>query len=212
MRLGAVSAGKLVFALLPGLVTASGAALLSEAQLVTALQRGGYVILMRHASSPGTPPNPTQADAENIRHERQLDASGRASAQAMGTAIRRLRIPVGKVLSSPAFRAVQTARSAQLPSPQTFDELGEAGKSTGSDKGSPRGAWIRSRVAQVPGLGTNTIIITHFPNITEAFANDATNLAEGEALIFRPDGRGGAWLVGRVKIEDWPKLATAEAE
>ena len=130
----------------------------------------------------------------------------------MGTAIRRLRIPVGKVLSSPAFRAVQTARSAQLPSPQTFDELGEAGKSTGSDKGSPRGAWIRSRVVQVPGLGTNTIIITHFPNITEAFPNDATNLAEGEALIFRPDGRGGAWLVGRVKIEDWPKLATAEAE
>ena len=212
MRFGAMSAGKLVLALLPGLVAAAGAALLSEAQLVTALQRGGYVILMRHASSPGTPPSPTEADADNIRHERQLDASGRASAQAMGTALRRLRIPVGKVLSSPAFRAVETARLAQLPSPQTFDELGEAGKSTGSDQGSTRGAWIRSRVAQGPGLGTNTIIITHYPNITEAFANGATNLAEGEALILRPDGRGGASLVGRVKIEDWPKLATAEAE
>jgi hypothetical protein len=75
-----------------------------------------------------------------------------------------------------------------------------------------RGAWLRSRVAQGPGPGTNTVIITHFPNITEAFAEEATDLVEGEALIFRADGRGGVSLVGRVKIDDWPKLTAAKEE
>jgi len=202
----------LVLSLLTGLAFAAGTPLFSGKQLVAALQRGGYVILMRHASSPGSPPDPAQADVENIKHERQLDAGGRASAQAMGEVIRRLRIPVGEVLSSPSYRAVETARMAQLPSPQTFDELGEVGKSMGRDQGGKPGAWLRSRVSRGPKSGTNTVIITHYPNITEAFANDATNLAEGEALILRPDGRGGASLVGRVKIEDWPKLTAAKTE
>ena len=202
----------LVLSLLTGLAFAAGTPLFSGKQLVAALQRGGYVILMRHASSPGSPPDPAQADVENIKHERQLDAGGRASAQAMGEAIRRLRIPVGEVLSSPSYRALETARLAQLPSPQTFDELGEAGKSMGPDEGGRRGAWIRSRVSRGPKPGTNTVIITHYPNITEAFADQATDLAEGEALILRPDGRGGASLVGRVKIDDWPKLTTAKTE
>jgi len=202
----------LVLSFLTGLAFAAGAPLFSGKQLVAALQRGGYVILMRHASSPGNPPDPAQTDVENIKHERQLDAGGRASAQAMGEAIRRLDIPVGEVLSSPSYRAVETARMAQLPSPQTFDELGEVGKSMGRNQGGKPGAWLRSRVSRGPKSGMNTVIITHYPNITEAFANDATNLAEGEALIFRPDGRGGASLVGRVKIEDWPKLTAAKTE
>jgi phosphohistidine phosphatase SixA len=130
----------------------------------------------------------------------------------MGEALRRLRIPVGEVLSSPSYRALETARLAQLPRPLTVVELEEFSKSTGRDTGAARGAWIRSRVEQDPKPGTNTVIITHYPNIMEAFAEQATALAEGEGLIFRPDGRGGASLVGRVKIDDWPKLPTAGTE
>lgn len=202
----------LMIALLPGLALAASVPLFTGKPLVAALQRGGYVILMRHASSPGTPPDPAQADVENIKHERQLDAAGRASAQAMGAALRRLRIPVGDVLSSPTYRALQTARLAQLPSPQTREELGDAGKSMGREKSDERGAWLRLRVGRGPKPGRNTVIITHYPNITEAFKDEATDLAEGEALIFQPDRRGGASLVGRVKIEDWPKLASAKGE
>jgi phosphohistidine phosphatase SixA len=209
---GLLSRRTVLLSLLPALAFAAGAPLFSGRQLVVALQRGGYVILMRHARSPGGPPDPAQADAGNIKHERQLDAGGRAAAQGMGNALRHLRIPVGDVLSSPTYRALETARLAQLPSPQTFDELGDPGKSLGPDEVSKRNAWLRSRVAQAPKPGTNTFIITHYPNISEAFADDATDLAEGEALILRPDGRGGASLAGRVKIEDWPKLVTAKVE
>jgi hypothetical protein len=35
----------------------------------------------------------------------------------------------------------------------------------------------------------------------------AAGLADGEALVFRPDGHGKASFVARVKIEDWPQLS-----
>jgi len=211
MRLRAPSSRKPILALLTALalcIAATGP-LLEGKQMTAALDRGGYVILMRHANSPGMPPDPAQSAPDNVKHERQLDETGRASARTMGDAFQRLRIPVGEVLSSPTYRALETARLAQFPAPQTFPELGEAGSSMSSDAAGTRGAWLRSRVAQVPKPGTDTVIITHYPNIKEAFASDAEDLAEGEALIFRPDRHGAASLVGRVKIEDWPKLVSA---
>jgi hypothetical protein len=49
---------------------------LEGAALVRALERGGYVVVMRHASSPSDPPAKDSADAENTRDERQLDEKG----------------------------------------------------------------------------------------------------------------------------------------
>ena len=54
--------------------------------------------------------------------------------------------------------------------------------------------------------GKNTIIVTHYPNITEAFPQAAAGLADGEALILHPDGRGSAALVARLKIGEWSGL------
>ena len=198
---------KLILALLPAfaLYVAAAEPYLRGTQLTAALERGGYVMLMRHASSPGMPPDRAHAEPDNLKQERQLDEAGRASARAMGDAFRRLRIPVGEVLSGPTYRALETTRLAQFPAPQIFDELGDAGNSM-SPAAWTRGAWLRSRVAQVPKPGTDTVIVTHYPNIKEAFASDAGDLAEGEALVFRPDSHGTASLVGRVKIDDWPRL------
>ena len=179
---------------------------LSGKDLAAALQRGGYVIVMRHASSPLTPPDPAQADPDNLQHERQLDEGGRASARALGAAFHRLRIPIGQVLSSPTYRALETARLADLTPPHTYPQLGDAGQSMALDPNGTRGGWLRGKVGQPPTAGTDTLIITHAPNIREAFPTDGADLADGEALIFRPDGRGGASLAARVKIQDWPIL------
>ena len=127
----------------------------------------------------------------------------------MGVAFRRLRIPVGAVLASPTFRALQTAELARFPTPRTHDDLGETDRSMSSDLIAARTGWLRALVTQSPRHGTNTVIVSHYPNITAAFARDAKDFNEGEALVFRPDGHGGAALVGRVKIEEWPALASA---
>jgi len=188
---------------------AAGSASLTGKDLTAALQRGGYVILMRHASSPGTPPDPAQADPENPRHERHLDETGRTSARAMGDAFHRLRIPIAQVLSSPTYRALETVRLADFGPVQSYDQLGDTGQNMAPESSSTRGGWLRGKVAQAPRAGTDTLIITHAPNIREAFPSEGADLAEGQALIFRPDGHGSASLVARVKIQDWPRLAAA---
>jgi len=58
----------------------------------------------------------------------------------------------------------------------------------------------------VPIDGKNRVIVTHFPNITEAFGQSAAGLADGEALILKPDGRGGVTVVTRLKIDEWAAL------
>lgn len=180
---------------------------LSKADLVAAPQQGGYVILMRHASSPGATPNAAHANADNPQLERQLDEQGQASARAMGDAFRRLKIPIGKVLSGPTYRALATLKLAKLGPPRTFPELGPAAQSVSADDSGKRAAWLKAETAEQPSAGTNTLIVTHYPNIAEAFTRESDRLAEGEALILRPGKGDRASLVARVKIDEWTSLA-----
>ncbi|MEO8071042.1 MAG: hypothetical protein ABI652_06545 [Acidobacteriota bacterium] len=177
---------------------------LSTDALIKALQQGGHVIVMRHASSPRDTPSKETANPDNPNLERQLDAAGRTSAVAMGDALRALKIPIGEVLTSPTYRALETIRLARLPAPRPYDELGDGGQSM---QGVPesQGAWLRDKVLQSPS-GTNTLIVTHLPNLTRAFPDSGSAIADGEALIFRPNGKGPTALVGRVKIDEWPNL------
>ena len=69
---------------------------------------------------------------------------------------------------------------------------------------------IFERAATVPRAGTNTVLITHTPNITAAFGDKAKDIKAGETMVFQPDGKGGTSLVARVTIDEWPKLAAAQ--
>jgi phosphohistidine phosphatase SixA len=170
--------------------------------LVKALRQGGYVVVMRHTRSPQQPPAQTEAEPDNLNRERQLDDVGRQSAAAMGAAVKALRIPVGDVWSSPAYRALQTVRLAGLPTPKIADPLGDRGQSMQAAN-DDQSAWLKARAAQAPPPGTDTLIVTHYPNIAAAFGEAASGVADGEAIVFRPAGDGRLNIVGRIKIEDW---------
>lgn len=179
------------------------------ADLVNALRNGGYVIVMRHATSPGTPPDAATADPDNKKLERQLDEVGRTNSIAMGRALKGLRIPVGNVQSSPTFRALETAKYAQLGTPEQIPELGESNEAMAKGKAAISTAqvtWLRKRVEQPP-LVTNDFVITHMPNITAAFP-DVKNVNDGESLVF---GQGGM-LVARVPMSQWPVLVKQYAK
>jgi phosphohistidine phosphatase SixA len=183
-----------------GLVVAAAAQMLSGAALVKSLQGGGYVIVMRHASSPGVVPDKPNPD--NVPPERQLDDKGRSTATAMGEALLRLKIPIGEVMTSPTYRARETARLARLPNPRSAAELGEGPQSMKGTVAPAQTEWLQKKVKELP-RGTNTLLITHVPNITAAFPDDTPAAVEGEAFVFGSDGKGGARVVGRIKIEEW---------
>lgn len=204
MRLGSGVAAALAVLAATGAAQAQAP---SASDLAQALRRGGYVVVMRHASSPRTRPSAAEADPANVDHERQLDAAGRKAATEMGAALKALRIPIGSVWTSPAYRARLTASLAGWSSPVVAQALAEADPGMQAAGGSTQATWLKAKTNEAPAAGTDTILVTHFPNISGAFGSAAAGLAEGEALIFRPNPQGAAEFVGRVKIDVWPSLA-----
>jgi phosphohistidine phosphatase SixA len=180
-----------------------GAQTVSPDALVGLLRQGGYVLVMRHASSPRDVPDKPTANPDNTKPERQLDENGRAGSRAMGKAFRDLKIPIGEVLSSPTYRALETVRLAELPRPEAHEELGDGGQSM-QGVSDQQGAWLREHATHFP-KGTNTLIVTHMPNLTRAFPAWGA-VADGEMVVVGPDGSGGGRVVGRIKIEEWARL------
>jgi phosphohistidine phosphatase SixA len=177
----------------------------TPSDLLPALRAGGLVIVMRHASSPRDVPSKETATPGNTKPERQLDEAGRASATAMGAALRQAGIRITSVLSSGTFRALQTVRLAGLGEPTIVNELGDGGQSMQATTDA-QSAWLRARVTQIPS-GGNVLLVTHMPNISRAFPDWGT-LADGESVVLRPDGKAFT-VIGRVPIEAWPMLAAA---
>jgi len=178
---------------------------LSGAALVDALRHGGYVLVMRHAHAPEQPRSPAAADPANSKDERQLDADGQSAALAMGVALRTLRVPVGGVWSSPTYRAQATARLVGLPAPTIAAELGDSGHSmqAASDE---QARWLATLANRKPRKGTDSLIVTQYPNIKAAFGSEVADMKDGEALVLRPS-KTGPTPVGRIPMDEWPQLA-----
>jgi hypothetical protein len=62
---------------------------------------------------------------------------------------------------------------------------------------------LRALVGTPPDPGTNTLIVSHKPNIIDAFGKEWFEIREGEASIFKPEGGGKYSLVSRVQIGQW---------
>jgi phosphohistidine phosphatase SixA len=76
-----------------------------------ALLEGGHVALVRHGNAPpGYGGDPPGFKIDDCRTQRNLDEQGREEARALGTAFRNRGVRVGRVLSSPWCRRLETAR------------------------------------------------------------------------------------------------------
>lgn len=88
----------------------AGAAHASEA-VWEALRAPGSVVVLRHSYAPGSY-DPPDARLDDCSTQRNLDETGRAQARRIGEAFRLNGITVGRVLSSPRCRCLDTARLA----------------------------------------------------------------------------------------------------
>jgi Histidine phosphatase superfamily (branch 1) len=83
-----------------------------EEGLMSALRGGGYVIHFRHTATNWASDDEHPVVLSDCETQRNLSTEGRRQAHAIGEAIERLEIPIGRVLSSPFCRALDTARLA----------------------------------------------------------------------------------------------------
>lgn len=184
----------------------------SENQLINSLQRGGYVIYFRHAATDysQTDVREEQEWWKNCQTHRNLSQAGRSQADAIGTALRTLDIPIGQVLSSEYCRTVETAELMNIGPVQTTDRLNGARSwalSTEETEREQLVAATRQLLATSPGSGVNTVLISHTHNFENPAHPVLDEIAEGEAAIFQPDRNGAFTLVARISPEQWTAFA-----
>ena len=146
------------------------------------LKTGRQVILLRHAvTTPGVgdPPGFTLKDCAT---QRNLTEAGRADARRLGEALREHGVPVGRVLSSPWCRCLDTARLA----------FGTAGISTALSNlyGRSEGSVPQVREMETlidtwrpEGAGGNLVLVSHGSTI---LALTGVSLAPAEMVIVTP--------------------------
>jgi phosphohistidine phosphatase SixA len=176
---------------------------------IAALRDGGYVIVVRHGATYADQADTNPLDPKDTAHQRQLNDAGRAAAKSMGDALRKLKIPVGKVQTSQFQRAVETGTLLGFGEVSSTADIAEGGLVVTPNENNRRTAALRTLAATPPPAGTNIVLVTHKPNIVDAFGKDWFDVREGEASILRPDGKGGYTLAARVQAAEWTRLAQA---
>jgi broad specificity phosphatase PhoE len=184
----------------------TGRAAADDMEIAKALRAGGLVVVVRHGAT-----YPDQADTdplnfENISAQRNLNDKGKALAKAFGDSLRQVGIPVGKVYTSKYDRAYETAVIAGFKDFEKTADLTEGGLVVSPNENNRRIEAFHKTLGTAPKPGTNTILITHKPNIVDALGKDWFDVKEGEASIFRP-ANGGYNLLARVQMDEWPRIA-----
>jgi phosphohistidine phosphatase SixA len=201
----ALAGGLLAAISLPAPISAAA----DDKDVASALRAGGLVIVVRHGAT-----FPDQADTDpfhpdNIAAQRNLNDKGKALAKAFGDALRQIGVPVGKVYTSLFNRAYETAVLAGFSDIEKTADLTEGGLVVSPNENNRRADALRNMLGTAPRAGTDTIIITHKPNIVDALGKDWFDVKEGEASIFRPEN-GRYQLIARVQMDEWPRLATTK--
>ena len=161
------------------------------------LREGKQILLVRHAATDMSQRDEIGAPLGDCSRQRNLTEDGRADARKIREVLRARGIPVGRVLSSPYCRCLETARLA-FGEPEPWLPLQQA-------QGHPeiqaeRTAEIRRLAGTVP-TGGNLVLVSHQFTIRVA---TGVNVEEGEMLVLSPRGDGSFEILGRMAPEDLP--------
>ena len=190
-------------------VAASSQPAPSPTEWIDDLRLGGYVIVLRHGATYSDQANTDSMSRPNVPAQRQLNDQGRAEAKSIGESMRKLKIPVGLVLTSTTQRAVDTGRLLGFGDVTAAPDLTESGSTLPPDENNRRALALRKLVAGRPPADNNLVIVSHKPNIIDAFGKDWLDVREGEASVFEPDGHGSYKLIIRIQASEWSKLVHA---
>ena len=166
-----------------------------EGDLVARLLAGGHVLMIRHASAPGT------GDPEGFRladcsTQRNLSDSGRDQARAIGSWLRARGILRARLYSSQWCRCLETAELlgfggvTPLPALNSFFDR-PADRETNL-------SGLRAFLAAQPQQGEPLILVTHQVTIT---AMTGIFPDSGEGVLLSLGGEGEPEIVGRMTFD-----------
>jgi phosphohistidine phosphatase SixA len=179
----------------------------SPNEWISALRGGGHVIVLRHGATHADQADTDPLNIKDTTKQRHLNDQGRALAKSIGDAMRKLKIPVGRVQTSMFYRAIETGTLLGFGDVTPLLDISEGGLVVTPTENSRRAQALRTLASTPPAPGTNYVLVSHKPNIMDAFGKDWFDVSEGETSVFKPNGNGGYAFVTRIKAADWAKFA-----
>lgn len=166
-----------------------------EAAAIRALQGGGHFVYLRHADRFKGPKESlsqrsTLAEFADCSRQRNLTAKGRAQAEELGRYFKELSISFDRVLANALCRTRDTALIAFGKvdlEPRLYDP-----------------AYVKALMSVPRDARSNTVLIGNdyqFESLT------GIALERAEAVVVKPDGRGGFVVLARLDLEDWREAA-----
>jgi len=156
-----------------------------------ALQRGGLVVLIRHASTGKGDPLIRDPSCHG---EQNLSDQGKREAAMIGEVFAAKGIRIANVLTSPYCRAIDTARIAFGGSQSAeFLSLTEALPLKQAEENT---TILLQRIGSFSG-NSNLVLVTHRPNIG---AVSRETIGAGAFLVLRPKGADKFEELGKIKL------------
>ena len=171
-------------------------------KIIGLIQQGGYVLYFRHAHTDHNQADSDRSTLSDCATQRNLDEQGRREATAIGQAFKTLKIPVGKVLSSPYCRTKETATLA-FGRVEVTPELGFS-ISKNQQETDQLAQALKRMLATAPNSGVNTVLVSHSGNLKDAA--DVWLKPEAAMAVFKPHDHGSFEFVGIIAPDAWPAM------
>lgn len=174
--------------------------------MIKKLQKGGYVLYMRHGHTDNSRPDRAPSvDLNDCSTQRVLSQKGIQVITQVGNYVRQANLSVGEVLSSPMCRAKNSAKYAFNRFTLDNGLMYTANLTTEQKK--PVIANTRRLISTpVTPPNTNRVLVAHAPNMMDLMGYFPV---EGTLVIFKPKGNEQFEYLGSIRPQDWERLLKA---
>jgi hypothetical protein len=138
-----------------------------------------------------------------------LNDIGRQQNEKMAAALKSMRLPIAKVVSSDFCRSWQTAEALfgkggytitdKLTVPLSYPLVNAADTELNNKN-------LNAMLSEKPSAGSHTFLVSHGINVLLATGYHPD--IQGEVVVFRPEGSGKYTRLGSIQQADWSRLAS----
>lgn len=190
----------LLFGMLISHADTNNVEILSPQELIKQLQKGGYIIYMRHGKTErkNKKRNKQLVDFNRCDTQRNLSVEGHEQVKNIGLVLKALKIPVGTVKSSPYCRTKDTAIAVFGHADIDQDLAFSIGKNATESK--RLGEYLYNAMLASKSTTTNTVFVGHTANLRDGLG--VWPKPEGVSVIFKNTGNKIIYK-GMIKPDDW---------
>jgi len=173
-------------------------------ELIKQLRAGGYVLYLRHGNTDTSRPDRVPSvDLDDCSTQRPLTEEGVRVVTRVGEAIRKAKIPVGEIFSSPLCRAKESAAAA-FGANFVIDNLLMYTANMTTEEKKPVIDKTRALLSAPVSAGANRVLVAHAPNLMDLMGYFPK--PEGTLVVFRPLGEGGYEYLGNIAPKQWQEV------